>query len=156
MEYNSKDPNVMQKAVYWVAISMGLAGTSRTIPVRVPREDSGGQGEVPPEPQSEQEQEEPTEIIEYNNRKEYGGYFSILVMSPDTLDISLSFMAGDEYHGGHSKTDPQGELHKHNEYIKSLIPADQLLVYEMGEGRDRLSKFSGVPIPEQPFPHPLE
>ncbi|KIJ54873.1 hypothetical protein M422DRAFT_240961 [Sphaerobolus stellatus SS14] len=58
MEYNSKDPNVMQAAVYWVASSMGLAGTSRMIPVRVSREDGGEQGGVPPEPQPEQEQEE--------------------------------------------------------------------------------------------------
>ncbi|KIJ41722.1 hypothetical protein M422DRAFT_255344 [Sphaerobolus stellatus SS14] len=56
------------------------------------------------------------------------------------------------YHGGRLESDAQMELIKHNEYIKSIIPADQLLVYEMGEGWERLANFLGAAVPDQPFP----
>ncbi|KIJ31672.1 hypothetical protein M422DRAFT_266572 [Sphaerobolus stellatus SS14] len=50
----------------------------------------------------------------------------------------------DGYNGGRLESDAQMELIKHNEYIKSIIPADQLLVYEMGEGWERLANFLGA------------
>jgi hypothetical protein len=40
----------------------------------------------------------------------------------------------------------------HTEAVKAAIPADRLLIYEVGEGWDRLCKFLGVPVPEEPYP----
>ena len=40
----------------------------------------------------------------------------------------------------------------HNQQVIDTIPADRLLVYETGEGWDRLCAFLGVPVPDTPFP----
>lgn len=40
----------------------------------------------------------------------------------------------------------------HNQQVIDTIPADRLLVYEVGEGWDRLCAFLGVPVPDTPFP----
>jgi hypothetical protein len=37
--------------------------------------------------------------------------------------------------------------------VKSAIPADRLLVYELGSGWGPLCAFLGVPVPDQAFPH---
>jgi Sulfotransferase domain len=41
---------------------------------------------------------------------------------------------------------------RHTEAVVAAIPAERLLVYEVGEGWDRLCAFLGVPIPEDPYP----
>jgi hypothetical protein len=41
---------------------------------------------------------------------------------------------------------------RHNEAVKAAIPADRLLIYETGEGWERLCKFLGVPVPAEPYP----
>ena len=41
----------------------------------------------------------------------------------------------------------------HNEDVKSRVPADQLLVYEVSEGWEPLCEFLDVPVPEGPMPH---
>jgi hypothetical protein len=40
----------------------------------------------------------------------------------------------------------------HNEAVKSAIPAEQLLTYQVKEGWAPLCAFLGLPIPETPFP----
>lgn len=40
----------------------------------------------------------------------------------------------------------------HNEEVKRLIPADQLIVLELGEGWERLCKFLGKEVPDMPYP----
>lgn len=40
----------------------------------------------------------------------------------------------------------------HNEAVKSAIPADRLLVYQVKEGWGPLCAFLGVPEPDGPFP----
>ncbi|KAI9475782.1 MAG: P-loop containing nucleoside triphosphate hydrolase protein [Benjaminiella poitrasii] len=42
---------------------------------------------------------------------------------------------------------------EHNEEVKRIIPADQLLVMELGEGWDRLCQFLGKQVPNAPYPH---
>ena len=37
--------------------------------------------------------------------------------------------------------------------MKATIPADRLLVYELGSGWEPLCAFLGVPVPDQPYPH---
>jgi hypothetical protein len=41
---------------------------------------------------------------------------------------------------------------KHNEAVKALIPAGQLLVYEVKDGWEPLCRFLGKPVPEDAFP----
>jgi len=41
---------------------------------------------------------------------------------------------------------------RHNEEVRNAIPADRLLVYEVGQGWDPLCKFLGVPVPTAEFP----
>ncbi|KIJ46167.1 hypothetical protein M422DRAFT_250206 [Sphaerobolus stellatus SS14] len=47
----------------------------------------------------------------------------------------------------------QSVLLRHNERIQNLIPAGELLVYNVTEGWEPLAQFLGVPIPEVPFPN---
>lgn len=45
-------------------------------------------------------------------------------------------------------------FNRHNEQVRGDVPADQLLVYEVGQGWEPLCAFLGVPVPEgKPFPH---
>jgi Sulfotransferase domain len=41
---------------------------------------------------------------------------------------------------------------RHTNAVISAISAERLLVYQMGEGWERLCKFLGVPVPAEPFP----
>jgi hypothetical protein len=38
------------------------------------------------------------------------------------------------------------------EEVKAAVPPERLLIYEVGEGWDRLCKFLGVPVPAEPYP----
>jgi hypothetical protein len=40
-----------------------------------------------------------------------------------------------------------------NEKTRSLVPKDQLLEYQIGDGWEPLCEFLNVPVPDQPFPH---
>jgi hypothetical protein len=42
---------------------------------------------------------------------------------------------------------------RHNEDVKSKVPSDRLLVYEISEGWEPLCDFLGVPVPDTPLPH---
>jgi len=57
------------------------------------------------------------------------------------------------YHHHQLRSNPQQELLIHNQHIKNIIPADKLLVYEVGEGWGKLVEFLGVAEPKEPFPH---
>ncbi|XP_031563759.1 uncharacterized protein LOC116299268 [Actinia tenebrosa] len=41
----------------------------------------------------------------------------------------------------------------HNDRVKSVVPADKLLVYSVKQGWEPLCEFTGKKIPDQPFPH---
>jgi hypothetical protein len=41
---------------------------------------------------------------------------------------------------------------RHNAAVRSAVPPERLLVYEVGEGWQRLCQFLGVPVPTAPFP----
>ncbi|KAH8827550.1 P-loop containing nucleoside triphosphate hydrolase protein [Flagelloscypha sp. PMI_526] len=45
------------------------------------------------------------------------------------------------------------KFHEHTEHVKRVIPPDQLLIFEVGEGWERLCQFLDVPIPKEAFPH---
>jgi hypothetical protein len=42
---------------------------------------------------------------------------------------------------------------RHNEDVKSKVPADRLLVYEIKQGWGPLCDFLGVEVPDEPMPH---
>ena len=54
---------------------------------------------------------------------------------------------------GHSPSTLMDGFVAHNEEVKRVVPADQLLVWEVGEGWEPLCEFLGVPVPDQPLPH---
>ncbi|HSZ70937.1 MAG TPA: sulfotransferase [Solirubrobacteraceae bacterium] len=41
----------------------------------------------------------------------------------------------------------------HNEHVKAVVPAERLLVWEVGEGWEPLCEFLGVAVPGEPLPH---
>jgi hypothetical protein len=41
---------------------------------------------------------------------------------------------------------------RHTEAVKAAIAPERLLVFEVGEGWDRLCKFLDVPVPDEPYP----
>lgn len=42
---------------------------------------------------------------------------------------------------------------RHNAEVERVVPRDQLLIYEPGEGWDRLCSFLGCDAPDENFPH---
>ena len=50
----------------------------------------------------------------------------------------------EKYHRGRLWTNTQEEMIAHNDRVKKLIPSEKLLVYEVGEGWERLVEFLGV------------
>ena len=41
---------------------------------------------------------------------------------------------------------------RHNENVRSALPADRLLVYRTGDGWEPLCAFLGIPVPTEPYP----
>ncbi len=41
----------------------------------------------------------------------------------------------------------------HNEEVKRVVPAERLLVWEVGEGWEPLCEFLEVDVPDEPLPH---
>jgi Sulfotransferase domain len=54
---------------------------------------------------------------------------------------------------GHSPADLIEGFIAHNEAVKRVVPPDQLLVWEVGDGWQPLCEFLGVPVPDEPLPH---
>ncbi len=46
-----------------------------------------------------------------------------------------------------------GVYQAHNEAVKSEVPADRLLVYDVKQGWEPLCEFLDVPVPDSPMPH---
>ena len=42
---------------------------------------------------------------------------------------------------------------RHNQQVRSTVPDDQLLVYQVGQGWEPLCEFLDVDVPEEDFPH---
>lgn len=40
----------------------------------------------------------------------------------------------------------------HNQAVKDTVPADRMLIYEVGSGWEPICDFLGVPVPDTPFP----
>ncbi|MEO3892707.1 sulfotransferase family protein [Nonomuraea sp. B5E05] len=44
-------------------------------------------------------------------------------------------------------------FHRHLQAVRSTIPADRLLIFDVREGWEPLCRFLGVEVPDEPFPH---
>jgi hypothetical protein len=42
---------------------------------------------------------------------------------------------------------------RHTEEVRQGVPAERLLVFEVGQGWEPLCAHLGVPVPDEPFPH---
>lgn len=62
-----------------------------------------------------------------------------------------SFM-GDLRHHLHDRAYMTDYFLRHTEAVKAAIPPERLLVFEVGEGWERLCRFLGVPVPAEPYP----
>ena len=45
------------------------------------------------------------------------------------------------------------QYERHNAAVRALVSDDQLLVYRVGEGWERLCQFLGKDVPQEQFPH---
>jgi sulfotransferase family protein len=45
------------------------------------------------------------------------------------------------------------QMLRHHEQVKQAIPAERLLVWQVGEGWEPLCAFLDVPVPQEPLPH---
>jgi hypothetical protein len=45
------------------------------------------------------------------------------------------------------------QMHRHHDEVKRTVPADRLLVWEVGEGWEPLCEFLEVDVPAEPLPH---
>jgi hypothetical protein len=52
----------------------------------------------------------------------------------------------------HDRAFMTDHFRRNTEAVKATIPAERLLIFEAGEGWERLCKFLGVAVPESPFP----
>lgn len=66
--------------------------------------------------------------------------------SSGTFDIIKSLQAGTE-------SIMKQRYKSHNLYVKSEVPEEDLLIWNVKEGWEPLCKFLGKPIPEESFPH---
>ena len=70
-------------------------------------------------------------------------------------DRSAEFFAtftgafGDKIHDRAFMTD---YFRRHTEEVKRTIPAERLLIYNVGDGWEPLCKFLGLPVPDAPYP----
>ena len=52
----------------------------------------------------------------------------------------------------HDRAFMTDHFRRHTEAVKAAIAPERLLIYEVGEGWDRLCAFLGVPVPAEPYP----
>ncbi|MEZ5708525.1 MAG: sulfotransferase [Blastomonas sp.] len=71
------------------------------------------------------------------------------------MDIIVNGTVWDRLFGGKflDKEHSRRVFGDYIEQVKHNVPADRLLVYEVGEGWEKLCTFLNVPVPDEPFPH---
>jgi hypothetical protein len=55
--------------------------------------------------------------------------------------------------GRMDRADAVAAFRRHADEVRSTVPADRLLVFEVAEGWGPLCAFLGVTVPDEPFPH---
>jgi hypothetical protein len=64
----------------------------------------------------------------------------------------LGHVAGQSRERLHDRAWMTDYFRRHTEDVIASIPAERLLIYEAGEGWERLCKFLAVPVPAEPYP----
>ncbi|OAA69706.1 hypothetical protein ISF_02976 [Cordyceps fumosorosea ARSEF 2679] len=66
-------------------------------------------------------------------------------------DVSMGWL------GGNSRREAHSLLHdrhrQHHDVVRRLVPAQQLLEFDLKDGWEPLCKFLDLPVPDMPFPH---
>ncbi|WP_284735609.1 sulfotransferase [Dongia deserti] len=68
------------------------------------------------------------------------------------LEMGVSVLAKTGFPGGLDVAGLMRAFAAHNEAVKSAIPAQRLLVYQVKDGWGPLCAFLGAPVPAAPFP----
>jgi hypothetical protein len=68
-----------------------------------------------------------------------------------TLPFFQSF-TGDFMAHIHDRAFMTDYFRRHTQNVIAAIPPERLLIFEVGEGWERLCKFLEVPVPDEPFP----
>ena len=71
---------------------------------------------------------------------------------PEPMKAFLGAITGDFQGHIHERAFMTDYFRQHTDAVKAAIAPERLLVYEAGEGWERLCAFLGVPIPDTPFP----
>jgi hypothetical protein len=71
---------------------------------------------------------------------------------PPTMKTFFSSITGDFGDRIHDRDFMVDYFRRHSAAVQAAIPPERLLVYQAGEGWERLCAFLGVPTPETPFP----
>ncbi len=77
---------------------------------------------------------------------------SVAVNPPPALNSFFAALTSSFGDGIHNRAYMIDYFRRHTAEVEATIPKDRLLVYQAGEGWDRLCLFLGVPVPETPFP----
>jgi hypothetical protein len=70
----------------------------------------------------------------------------------DWLDMCTEVIAHTGFPAGLDDKELMKAFVAHNEAVKSTIPANRLLVFEVKEGWEPLCQFLGTEVPDEPFP----
>jgi hypothetical protein len=74
--------------------------------------------------------------------------------SPEVMQMINGLIWNGTFHGRFMEKEYALEVfNRHNEDVKSKVPADRLLVYEVKQGWEPLCEFLGAEAPDEPFPH---
>jgi hypothetical protein len=86
--------------------------------------------------------------------------FETLRSDPDAVDPARrshmemvnTIVVEKTFGGSLAKDHAISVFNAHNEEVRRSVPADRLLVYESGEGWEKLCDFLGLPVPSTPYP----
>jgi len=85
--------------------------------------------------------------------------YPLIVPGPDVpqdvlpfLDIVRSVVRKTGFAVPSSRDEIIDACKRHEARVRAMIPADQLLVHEVGQGWEPLCRYLGVPVPDRPYP----
>jgi hypothetical protein len=94
------------------------------------------------------------EAKEMGLRGELRGSDSENAPEPAVMQMINNLIWNGTFHGRFLEKDYALEVfHAHVALVKSKVPADRLLEFDVKQGWDPLCDFLGVPVPDEPFPH---
>ena len=71
---------------------------------------------------------------------------------PPPMKAFFESFTGDIAGHLHDRAFMTDHFRRHTAEVERTIPAERLLIYQVGEGWERLCAFLGVPVPDTPYP----